>query len=81
MGKTMALLPRWSPLGDFGPHGDQNEFCGPLLVPFIVQSPLFSILGLRTRQKSVQPLYSASNTGKVLPVKGNLIANTTALKP
>ena len=20
------LLPRWSPFGDFGPHGDQNEF-------------------------------------------------------
>ena len=32
-----ALLPRWSPLGDFGPHGDQNEFFGPLFF----QSPHF----------------------------------------
>ena len=26
---TQALLPRWSPFGDFGPHGDQNDFFGP----------------------------------------------------
>ena len=23
-GLKIALLPRWSPFGDFGPHGDQN---------------------------------------------------------
>ena len=29
-----SLLPRWSPFGDFGPHGDQNEY-------FFLQSPHF----------------------------------------
>ena len=34
------------------PHGDQNSF----LVPIFFNVSIFSISGLRTRQKSVQPL-------------------------
>ena len=30
------------------------------LVPFFFKVPFFSILGLRTRQKSVQPLYNVN---------------------
>ena len=47
-----ALLPRWSPLGDFGPHGDQNEFFGPLLVPFFFKVPIFSIFGLKVTKSN-----------------------------
>ena len=39
------LLPRGSPFGDPGPHGDL----------FQIWVPIFSILSLRTREKSVQP--------------------------
>ena len=46
---NFALLPRWSPFGDF-------EFFGPLFF----KVSIFSILGLRTRQKSVQPLYNVN---------------------
>ena len=53
-----ALLPSWSPFGDFGPNGDQNEFFGP---HFFFKVPIFSISGLRTRQKSVQPLSNVNH--------------------
>ena len=51
--ETNSLLPRWSPFGDFGPHGDKNKFFGP---HFFFKVPILSISGLGTRQKSVQPL-------------------------
>ena len=47
-----ALLPRWSPLGDFGPHGDQNEFFGPLFF----QSPHF----LHFRPKNASKVSAAT---------------------
>ena len=49
---SMALLPRGSPFGDPGPHGDLFQILGP---HFFFKVPIFSILGLRTREKSVQP--------------------------
>ena len=51
-----SLLPSWSPFGDFGPHGDQNF--GP---HFFFKVPIFFILGLRMRQKSVQPLSNVNH--------------------
>ena len=45
------LLPRWSPFGDFGPHGDQNEFFGPHLVPIYFQSPHFLHFRLKNASK------------------------------
>ena len=46
-----ALLPRWSPFGDFSPHGDQNEFFGPHLVPIYFQSPHFLNFRLKNASK------------------------------
>ena len=48
----LVLLPHRSPFGDLGPNGDPNEF----QVPIFFKVPIFSMLGLRTREKSVQPL-------------------------
>ena len=48
---TQALLPRWSPFGDFGPHGDQNEIFGPHLVPIFFQSPHFLHFRLKNASK------------------------------
>ena len=41
------LLPRWSPFGDFGPHGDQNEIYGP----HFFQSPHFLHFRLKNASK------------------------------
>ena len=46
--QSFSLLPHWSPFGDFGPH-------------FFFKVPIFSILGLSTRQKSVQPLSNVNH--------------------
>jgi len=48
---AQPLLPRWSPFGDFGPHGDQNEFFGPHLVPIYFQSPHFLHFRLKNASK------------------------------
>ena len=50
-GGAQPLLPRWSPFGDFGPHGDQNEFFGPHLVPIYFQSPHFLHFRLKNASK------------------------------
>ena len=50
-GRAQPLLPRWSPFGDFGPHGDQNEFFGPHLVPIYFQSPHFLHFRLKNASK------------------------------
>ena len=47
----LPLLPHWSPFGDFGPHGDQNEFFGPHLVPIYFQSPHFLNFRLKNASK------------------------------
>ena len=46
------LLPRGSPFGDLAPHGDLFQILGPHL---FFKVPIFSILSLRAREKSVQP--------------------------
>ena len=51
VGGAQPLLPRWSPFGDFGPHGDQNEFFGPHLVPIYFQSPHFLHFRLKNASK------------------------------
>ena len=45
--RQKALLPRWSPFGDFGPHGDQIKFFGP----HFFQSPHFLHLRLKNASK------------------------------
>ena len=52
----VALLPHWSPFGDFGPHGDQNVFFSPHLVPIYFQSPHF----LHFRLKNVSKVSAAT---------------------
>ena len=47
----MVLLPRGSPLGPFSDLGS----------PFVSKVPNFSILGLKTREKSVQPLFNVNH--------------------
>ena len=53
---TFPLLPHWSPFGDFGPHGDQNQFFGPHLVPIFFQSPHF----LHFRPKNASKVNAAT---------------------
>ena len=54
--RSVPLLPNWSPFGDFGPHGDQNEFFGPHLVPIFFQSPHF----LHFRPKNASKVSAAT---------------------
>ena len=83
---TIALLPRWSPFGDFGPHGDQNEIFGPHLVPILFQSPHFPHFRLKNASKvSAATIYRLDVNHLITCDKQiysqNFIANTDALKP
>ena len=51
LGTLVPIWGLWSPFGDFGPHGDQNEFFGPHLVPIYFQSPHFLHFRLKNASK------------------------------
>ena len=46
-----ALLPRGSPFGDPGPHGDLFQFLGPQKVPIFFQGPHFLYFRLKNALK------------------------------
>ena len=46
-----SLLPRGSPFGDPGPHGDLFQFLGPQKVPIFFQGPHFLYFRLKNALK------------------------------